>query len=215
MISESPARIRQLELALLRSRVEAHFVYNALNTIAGDSYGGANVISLMEALGGFLNFMLRAGEPPGVSFGDELDAVAAYLAIEKARHRERIDIRYDVDPACRDLRVPGLFLQPLVENALKHGRKTPQAVLRILISVTCRDRLFRLRVTNTGDWVPPPAATSAAAAVTSGRGDEMIRQALELLYPGRYDYFLVAGGGTVTAELSIRDPKGAADSDPL
>jgi LytS/YehU family sensor histidine kinase len=213
------ARILELELLLLRGRLDVHFIFNALNTATGEAERPAEMLRVVEGLVGYLTYSLSAGDRLMVPFGDELDAVASYLVVEKARFGEAIEIRFSADAACRSVMVPGIFLQPLVENAIKHGRKTEQAILRLDIEASCENRVFLLRVTNSGRWVAPaPHLASPAAAprpgMPGGWGDEIVRRCLELLYPGRHHFRHRAMDAGVVAEISIREPELLAAAPP-
>jgi two-component system LytT family sensor kinase len=111
----------EAELRALRAQVNPHFLFNALTTIgyliqtAPDRAFG----TLMR-LSGLLRGVLRAGEE-FVTVGEELDLIEAYLDIERARFEDRLQVHIDVPSELRRVRIPALVIQPLVENAIKHG----------------------------------------------------------------------------------------------
>jgi len=103
----------------------------------------------------------------------------AYLAVEKARFREEMEIECHIEDAARSISCPGILLQPLVENAIKYGRKTSPLPLKIRLAITCQSsRIVRIEIANTGHWVEPPPR-----AGLGGVGLENLRQRLALLYP--------------------------------
>jgi hypothetical protein len=119
-------QMRQLateaELRALRAQLNPHFLFNALTTIgyliqAAPSRAQATLLRLTSLLRG----VLRRTTTEFVTLGEEIEIVQAYLEIEEARFEERLRITIDVPPALRVLRVPPLLLQPIVENAIKHG----------------------------------------------------------------------------------------------
>ena len=110
------------ELRALRAQLNPHFLFNALNTIsylmrAAPSRAQETLYRLTE----LLRAVLRRSEGALVTLAQEIEIVEAYLGIEKARFEERLTIVIDVPPELRSLPVPPLILQPLVENAVKHG----------------------------------------------------------------------------------------------
>lgn len=202
-IDEADSKLRDLEILLLRNRLDAHFAFNALNTIVGNAGNPPAVLSVARGLSGYLAYSLGAADRLMVPFGEELDAVMAYLDVEKARFGESLEIQVDADFASRDAMVPGICLHHLVENAIKHGRKTIQPRLVIRIDATFESERFRLRVTNSGRWIP--FATDPDLK-TGGLGVGMVHRCLELLYAGRYRYSVGPIGGSVVAEIVIHDP---------
>lgn len=112
----------EAELRALRAQLNPHFLFNALTTIGYLLQTAPDrALATLYRLTSLLRAVLRRSSGELVTLGDELDLVDAYLAIERARFEERLTVTTDVDDALRDVRVPPLVLQPLVENAVKHG----------------------------------------------------------------------------------------------
>ncbi|TDF94806.1 ATP-binding protein [Paenibacillus piri] len=121
-LKASVEHARDAEIAFLRSQIKPHFLYNALNSIAAlctDEPQQAEELTLQlsQYLRGSFDFK-QLGSPTTVKH--ELELVEAYISIEKARFGDRLRVEYDVD-ANLDIRIPPLILQPLVENAIRHG----------------------------------------------------------------------------------------------
>jgi two-component system LytT family sensor kinase len=111
----------EAELRALRSQINPHFLFNALTTIGYlIQTSPARAVDTLIKLTSLLRAVLRS-EGELTTLGRELDLVEAYLDIERARFDERLRVRVDVAPSLRRIRVPPLLLQPLVENAVKHG----------------------------------------------------------------------------------------------
>ncbi|HEY9227701.1 MAG TPA: histidine kinase, partial [Gemmatimonadaceae bacterium] len=110
------------KLEALSLRLQPHFLFNALNTISSTVYDDPVAADeMIGRLGDLLRRTLRTGEQHEIRLDDELETLRAYLTFIDARFGERLTIRLDVDPAAHALSVPGLLLQPLVENAVRHG----------------------------------------------------------------------------------------------
>jgi two-component system LytT family sensor kinase len=140
----------EAELRALRAQVNPHFLFNALNTIGYliQTAPAQAHITLMK-LTALLRGVLRTGVTV-VTVAQEIDLVAAYLEIERARFEERLHVTIEVSDELRKLLVPPLILQPLVENAIKHGIAKSRAGGSIDISATRSNDRLTLKVRNTG-----------------------------------------------------------------
>ncbi len=119
---ESAVLAREAELRALRAQVNPHFLFNSLHSIG--ALAGARPAAAREmaiALGEFLRQSLRLGARADVSLQQDVDLMAQYLAIEQVRFGDRLQVHIDVATDAGTCAVPPLLLQPLVENAIKHG----------------------------------------------------------------------------------------------
>ncbi len=112
----------EAELRALRAQINPHFLFNALNTIGYlIDTAPERAATTLNDLTGLLRGMLRRMDGSFTTLGEELELIRSYLDIERARFEERLTVRIDVPEALRGLQVPALVLQPIVENAVKHG----------------------------------------------------------------------------------------------
>ncbi|BCS33461.1 hypothetical protein TBR22_A26880 [Luteitalea sp. TBR-22] len=119
---ESAVLAREAELRALRAQVNPHFLFNSLHSIgalAGTRPASAREMAI--ALGEFLRQSLRLGSQSSVPLRQEVDLTRQYLDIEQVRFGDRLQVSVEVEPAAGEVLVPPLLLQPLVENAIKHG----------------------------------------------------------------------------------------------
>lgn len=119
---ESQVTAREAELRALRAQLNPHFLFNSLNSInalVGSDPEGAR--RMCEGLGDFLRRTLQLGARDAVTLGEELALVDRYLAIEQVRFGERLGVERTIAPEALRCLLPPLLLQPLVENAIKHG----------------------------------------------------------------------------------------------
>jgi len=119
---EARVLAREAELRALRAQVDPHFLFNSLNSIAtltGEDATAARRMCLL--LAGFLRRSLQLGGRDRVTLGEEIELVEEYLAIETVRFGARLEVSREIAADLRDALVPPLLLQPLVENAVRHG----------------------------------------------------------------------------------------------
>lgn len=169
---------REAELASLRAQVNPHFLFNALNSILAESKDGAPAArAITRSLADYLRAALLQRDHYA-PLGDEVDSIAAYLNVEKARFEERLVHTFAIEPAARDAVVPITVLLPLVENAVKYGMRTSPSPLRINISAMLCEDLLTLTVENSGHWFEtlPDATDSTQIGLTN------LRRRLALLF---------------------------------
>jgi signal transduction histidine kinase len=141
----------EAELRALRAQVNPHFLFNALTTIGYlIQTAPERALGTLLRLSGLLRGVLKAGEE-FVTIGEELDLIEAYLDIERARFEDRLRVRIDVPWELRSIRIPALVIQPLVENAIKHGISECLAGGEVRISARLHETAAVLiSVTDTG-----------------------------------------------------------------
>ncbi len=110
------------ELRALRAQLNPHFLFNSLNSISAlTTIDPAKARTMCILLSDFLRGSLRLGEKRLVSLAEEVELLKAYLSIEQIRFGSRLQVAWEIDPAAAGEEIPALLLQPLVENAIKHG----------------------------------------------------------------------------------------------
>jgi two-component system sensor histidine kinase LytS len=140
------------ELAALQAQIEPHFLFNALNTIA--AFCRTQPAEARRLVLSFADYCRSSLRRPGtfVRMEDELGHVDAYLALEQARFGDTLEIEQRIAPAALDALVPPFLVQPLVENAIKHG-KTDRP-LRVTIRADVRFGRLRITVRDNGRGIP-------------------------------------------------------------
>jgi LytS/YehU family sensor histidine kinase len=150
------ASLRGAELRALKSQVNPHFLFNCLNNVrslvAEDAEKAREKLLRLSEL---LRYALEAGMKEKVSLAGELHIVEAYLELEKLQFDERLSWRVVADAEVRRAMVPPMFVQQLVENAVKHGISREPAGGEILIMATLRAGSLEVKVENTGHLVEP------------------------------------------------------------
>lgn len=193
----SAASANQAQLEMLRYQINPHFLFNSLNSIrASIDEDSARAKQMVTQLAEFLRYSLLHNNAQEVALGEEIEAVRNYLAIEKTRFEERLEVEFVVDEAAEKLPAPSFLLNPLVENAIKHGLNSPGQPLRIRVSAQLRNGVLLLEVANTGSLSNSRDGTKV--------GLRNIRERIEKIYQGRGGFELVEEGGWVCARITLR-----------
>jgi two-component system, LytTR family, sensor kinase len=172
-------QLSRAQLAALRGQLEPHFMYNTLNSIAGlvrdqrDEAAVGMIVGLSE-------FLRRASEDSHrsqVTLAEEVAYLQRYLDIQKARFGERLQVSMDIPAELLRAQVPNLLLQPLVENAIKHGIAKRVMGGTVRVTGACRDRTLCLTVYNDA-----PASITDWQANPAGVGMGNLRTRLQILH---------------------------------
>jgi len=189
----------QARLAELQARIRPHFLFNTLNSaIALVRAEPRKAERLLEDLSDLFRYAL-AEQGQSVSLADEITLVQRYLAIEQVRFGDRIAIEWSLDPEAVAAQLPPLLLQPLVENAVKHGVEPCATGARIRVSTQRRGSVVVIKVSNT--------VAQGGAGPTAGMGLALVnvRERLNLLHDvqGRFNYGLKDGVFQVRIEVPV------------
>ena len=196
--SQLEAHLAEARLQVLRMQIQPHFLFNTLNTIAELIHEDPEVADEMIArLSELLRLTLEQSEDPMVPLADELEFLKRYLEIERTRFRDRLEVRYDIAPAALAARVPHLILQPLVENAIRHGIAPRATAGSVEVRAARDDGMLRLAVVDDGPGLK-------GGSGREGVGLRNTRSRLSALYGDGYSFELAepAGGG-VEARIAI------------
>ncbi len=186
------------QLEMLRYQLNPHFLFNALNSIrASVDEDKKRAKKMITQLSEFLRHSLLSGETKEIPLREELEAVENYLAIEKIRFEENLETEFDIEEEAKDFKVPCFLLNPLVENAIKHGLQTSPKPLKIKISARLDGWKLFLEVSNTGNL----DKTSTADGTKIGLKN--VRERLEKLFPGKSSFKLKEVNGLVSAKIDI------------
>ncbi len=200
-------QLAQATLGALRHQIEPHFLFNALNAVTGlvrDGKGDAAVETLVN-LSDLLRRTISGASRQEVELEEELDFAQRYLATEKIRFVERLQLDIDVASDVRRAVVPHFILQPIVENALKHGISKRREGGFVRIAALAQGDHLHINVANDG---PAPKADWDAAG--SGVGIANVRARLKALYGAASSFELRAradGGAEATIDLPLRVAK--------
>ncbi|MGB7846714.1 MAG: histidine kinase [Candidatus Acidiferrum sp.] len=185
-------QLTKAQLNALRHQIEPHFLFNTLNAISGLVREGRNdaAVGMIAGLSEFLRHVLKDSGRQEVALGEELGFVEKYLEIQKARFAERLQVRMDVAKELGGARVPSLILQPIVENAVKHGIAKRAQGGAIEISAARVNGKLTLSVYNDGPGLPADWEGKREAIGLSN-----VRERLQSLYGDGCELKMANSGG--------------------
>lgn len=174
---EAERQLASARMALLTKQLQPHFLFNALNTISALMYEDVpKADRVLNRLSEFLRATIDLRESATIPLSEELKLLENYLAVMKARMETQLDVRIDSDPAAGDVPVPPLFLQPLVENAIEHGRSPSDGRVQVDLHIHRNATHLEGSLRDRGQgWRKEP----------KGYGLEAVRRRLSTLYGER------------------------------
>jgi two-component system, LytTR family, sensor histidine kinase AlgZ len=188
---------RESELKALKAQINPHFLFNSLNSISAlATVDGQRARDMCIKLSDFLRTTLKLGEKQRITLADELALAKAYLEVEQVRFGARLRVEMDTDTDCNQCVVPSLLLQPLVENAVKHGIAGLVDGGTIRLEAHCSDGLLRLKICNEFDPESP-------AASRHGLGLRNVRDRLRAIYENSARVDTTATSNHFVVELEI------------
>ena len=160
-------QLAEARLAALRMQLNPHFLFNTLNTVAMQVRRGDNTdaVRMLAGLSDILRHVLEDSPPQEVTVRQELAFIDRYLAIERSRFGDRLRVTVNVEPDSLDALVPNLILQPLVENAIRHGIGKRAAAGKLDIRVSRQGEMLQLLVQDDG-----PGLDDESDSVTPATG---------------------------------------------
>lgn len=174
-IQQTEQLLAQAELETLQAKINPHFLYNALNSIAGLIHDEPDKAEKMVlSLSDLFRYSLNSQGKVYTTIDEEITMVQTYLDIEKTRFEDQLQFSITIDEGCGNYLIPRFLVQPLVENAIKHGTsKVARGVLEI--AVTKHQESLRIVVADNGPKFPEQ--------LTTGYGMRNVSEKLDLLFP--------------------------------
>ncbi|HKQ72345.1 MAG TPA: histidine kinase [Blastocatellia bacterium] len=202
------AQLAEGRLQALKMQLQPHFLFNTLNSISALLHQDVDAADKMVArLGNFLRLTLENGGGQLTTLRQELEFLRLYLDIERVRFKDRLQVKLEIEndgPALLNARLPNLILQPLVENAIRHGIAKQYAPVQISVSALIRDGRLQVGIADNGPGITAPngaapnsaapnsaapngaAPNAAATGFKEGVGLSNTRARLEQLYGGAH-----------------------------
>lgn len=196
--SKLEALVKEAELKMLRSQINPHFLFNSLNSISSLTLTDPmKAHEMIVKLSDFMRYSLSSRDDHLVTLSNEMGSMRLYLDIEKVRFRERLVTEEHIEKECLEALLPGLLLQPLYENAVKHG--VYESIKTVSISTTAVKREDKLVITisNTID------TDSVVTPKGTGIGIKNVKSRLELFFSGKAELLIGRKDDMFTATIII------------
>jgi len=192
------------QLQALQAQIEPHFLFNTLAVLRSlVRTGSGQALPLLDGLTGFLEAVLPDVRTLESTLGREVRIVEQYLAIMALRLGTRLRYRLDVPTALAGKAMPPLLLQPLVENALRHGIEPAEAGGEVVVEASAQAGRLVVTVRNTGAM--PGAAPAAPATAGHGLALDNLRQRLDTMFGTAATFELIIGPHHTQARLLLPD----------
>ncbi len=189
------------QLDALKMQLHPHFLFNTLNSISALLHKDAEAADeMLGELGNFLRLTLQKRANDEVRLEEELRFLRSYLEIERVRFRNRLTVEFEIDPQTLEAQVPDLILQPIIENAIRHGIAPRPEAGRIEVHSSKLDAYLQLQVLDDGPGLPE--------TLIEGIGLRNVRERLQRLYGAGHDFQLSnrrEGGLRVEIKIPFRN----------
>lgn len=201
----------EARLHALRMQLDPHFLFNALNTVSSQVERDPKLArSMIEHLGDLLRLSLESRERQEIPLAEEMAFLEHYLAIQKIRFGDHLQIERQIAPEAKNALVPCLFIQPLVENAIRHGISRRASGGTVIVRAERSGNRLAIRVLDDGVGLPHGWTMEGSGGV----GLSVTRQRLAGLYPDEAIHFDVSrrpsGGTAVEISIPLRETRGEA-----
>jgi len=203
--------VSKAELKALQAQINPHFLFNAINTIVSFCRTNPNrARDLLLQLGDFFRKNLQSCDN-FVSLREECDHIHAYLTIEQARFSDRLNVIEQISEDVLNWQIPGLTLQPLIENAIKHGIYPLNSGGQVIVSAVEEEGFLIIKITDNGVGIPEETLKllKTGATIQSkglGIGLKNIEQRLNYAYHGRAEFAIKSNVGQGTV-VTLRIPE--------
>ena len=168
--------VKESELNVLRSQMNPHFLFNSLNSISSLTLSDpAKARDMIIKLSDFLRYALKYGQKEKTTFEDELRNIELYLDIEKVRFGDKLIFEKKIGVKCLEAKVPNMILQPLVENAIKHG--VYESTETVTLNLTCSEYKGGFEISLKNNYHPDQRSRTG-----SGLGLKNVSNRLRLIY---------------------------------
>ncbi len=180
---ELKEQLTRAQLETLHAKINPHFLYNSLNSIAGlAKTDGDKTQQMAVSLSKFFRYSINHDQDNLVPLQEELEMVKTYLEIEKIRFEEQLNYEITMEPGLEQIKIPRFILQPLVENSVKHGLKGNEH--KLFVCITAQKDGKKLNLSVQDDGLP------FAEGFEPGYGLKSVYDKLDILFPDKYEVTL-------------------------
>jgi sensor histidine kinase YesM len=202
--SQLQAKLAQAQLAMLKMQLQPHFLFNTLNAVSAlirdNPHAAEETLARLSEL---LRLTLDNEPEQEISLKVELDFIHRYLEIEQIRFMDRLRVSFEIEPGTLDAKVPNMFLQPLVENALRHGIAKRAQAGRLHIRTWREQEWLMIAVRDNGPGIPAEGPSERIGLANT-------RSRLRQLYGDLHHFTLSSageGGAVATVQIPFQAPE--------
>lgn len=189
--------LKETELKMLRSQINPHFLFNSLNSVSSLTITDPDKArEMVIKLSDFMRYALSRKDEQPVTLGREMENLRLYLDIEKTRFGDRLTTEEEIEEGCLDIKIPNMLLQPLYENAIKHGVHESTGVVKITTVIRCNRQILEITIRNNYD---PEAVLPAG----TGTGLVNVQRRMELSYGKEASLSTEKSDGNFIARLKL------------
>jgi LytS/YehU family sensor histidine kinase len=195
-ILNTQLKLKEQELNYLKMQIHPHFLFNTLNTMYGFALKKADETpDMILKLSNLLDYLLYQTEKPFVLISEEIEHIKDYIALEKMRFNNTLQVTMDVQIDSKNVTIAPMLLLPFIENSFKHGSiNNGVLIIDIQIAVSLERIDFRIKNSN-----------AESISSQQGIGLDNIKKRLELLYPNTYDLAIHNDNTTFEVELQLKN----------
>ncbi|MEO9964710.1 MAG: histidine kinase [Reichenbachiella sp.] len=174
---EMQSTLKETELSMLKAQINPHFIFNSLNSISSLTLTRPeDAHEMIVKLSSFLRYTIGHAETELVLLDKELESIQLYLEIEKLRFGQKLEVKFEgIDQIPAHVKVPNLILQPLIENAIKHGVYESTTTSTIAVNLSYADQRLEIRIVNSFE-------ADGVAKKGKGIGLKNVKERLQLIY---------------------------------
>ncbi len=197
---EAELKFKEAELTVLKAQIHPHFLFNTLNNLYSLTLEKSDLApDVVLRISDMLDYMLYRINGRQTLLANEVEHLQNYLALERLRYHEHVDIQFDIEAPLHEVTIAPLLLLPFVENGFKHGvsQASGQGWIRIKLGLVNRTLKFKVENSKPGD------ATCKTEEATDGIGLTNVRKRLSLLYPEAHVLKIEDSGHTYRIELTL------------
>jgi two-component system, LytTR family, sensor kinase len=189
--------VKEIELKMLRSQINPHFLFNTLNSVSSLTITDPEKARMMVIkLSDFMRYALTSKDDRPVELRSELENLRLYLDIEKVRFGDKLIYEEVIDEECLKQKIPVMLLQPLFENAVKHGVYESTNPVKLVMNALYKDEYLEITISNNYE-------TEITSASGTGSGLQNVSRRLELFYEGKAFIKTTRDKGIHTVRLFI------------
>lgn len=197
--SEQQKELNAAKLTALKMQLQPHFLFNTLNSITSlIDIDSKKAQKMLAQLGFLMREILEHDKKHFITLEHEMEYIKAYLEIEHIRFQDRLNLNFDIDPSVLQAQIPALLLQPIVENAIKHGiTKLPNGGEIIVSAKSTHDQMISIQIANDHEH------QKESLSVGYGIGTQNVARRLHQLYGSDHHYTQQVKGDKYVSEIII------------